>query len=185
MYKFLFELTKDKKYKELEVWLREEVRKKFWNGKFLVDKADESVIRPNLFIAAYVYPELLSKSEWVKCFNTVLPKLFVEWGGLTTLDKKSKEFVSNHTGENPKSYHNGDSWFWINNLAAIVLSRIDKKKYGKYIKKILNASVKEILYSGISGCGAELSSASCLSSEGCLNQAWSSAMLIELIEELS
>ncbi len=184
MYKLLFELTQDKEYKELEAWLREETRKRFWNGKYLMDSMDYDVIRPNLFIAAYVYPELLSKDEWATCFENVLPKLFLDWGGLSTIDKSNSLFVANHTGEDPKSYHNGDSWFWLNSLAAIVLSRIDGVKFGSYIKKILNASSKEIIYSGIAGCAAELSSASQLKSEGCLNQAWSNAMFIELIEEL-
>jgi hypothetical protein len=183
-YKLLFGLTNNKGYKQLEHNLMEKVKAKFWNGKFLVDDIDKQLIRPNLFIAAYVYPELLSKKEWISCFDSVLPKLFFDWGGLSTVDKTSSTFVSNHTGEDPKSYHNGDSWFWVNNLAAIVLNRIDKKKFSKYIKKILEASAKEILYSGIAGCGAELSSASSLKSEGCLNQAWSNAMFIELVKEL-
>ncbi|MFC1704973.1 amylo-alpha-1,6-glucosidase [Nanoarchaeota archaeon] len=184
MYKFLFKLTKDKKYQELETWLRDKVREKFWNGKYLSDGLNDKIIRPNLFIAAYIYPELLSKKEWSKCFETVLPKLFLDFGGLSTVDKTSKLFTPNHTGEEAISYHNGDSWFWVNNLAALVMGRINKTKFKKYIEKILNASTKEIIYSGISGCGAELSSASSLKSEGCLNQAWSNAMFIELVEEL-
>lgn len=184
VYNVLYSLTKKKKYKELRERLKSKVREKFWNGEYLTDSLDEPLIRPNLFIAAYVYPELLSKEEWSTCFENVLPKLFVDWGGLSTVDKTNPLFTSKHTGEDPKSYHNGDSWFWINNLAAIVLNRVDKKKFSRYIKKILDASAKELLYSGISGCGAELSSASELKSEGCLNQAWSSAMFIELVEGL-
>jgi hypothetical protein len=183
-YNLLFNLTKDKKYRRLEEELKEQVRIKFWNGSYLADNLNEDMIRPNLFIAAYVYPELLSKKEWIKCFDNVLPRLFLDFGGLSTVDKTHFSFNVKHTGENPTSYHNGDSWCWINNLAAIVLNRIDKKKYASYIKKILDASVKEILFSGIIGSSAELSSAEDLRSEGCLNQAWSNAMFIELVEEL-
>jgi hypothetical protein len=184
-YRFLFNLTKNKGYKQLEHNLVEKVKAKFWNGKFLVDDLEKQLIRPNLFIAAYVYPDLLSKKEWITCFENVLPKLFFDWGGLSTIDKTDPSFVPKHTGEDPKSYHNGDSWFWLNNLSALVLNRINGKKFNKYIKKIIEAGAKEILYSGISGCGAELSSASKLKSEGCLNQAWSNAMFIELVKELN
>ncbi|MBW2980075.1 hypothetical protein KY360_01485 [Candidatus Woesearchaeota archaeon] len=183
MYKFLFELTKNKKYKKLEDKLKDKVRGRFWNKRYLADGLNDNPVRPNVFIAAYIYPELLSKEEWSNCFKHILPRLFAGWGGLTTVDKGSEFFVENHTGEDPKSYHNGDSWFWVNNLAALVLNRINRKKFKDYINKILDAGVKEILYSGISGCAAELSSAKELKSEGCLNQAWSNAMFIELIEE--
>ena len=53
-----------------------------------------------------------------------------------------------------------------------------------YIKKILGASTEEILYKGAIGTAGELSSAKELRSEGCLMQAWSNALYIELVEEL-
>jgi len=146
MYKFLFELTKNKKYKELEDKLKDKSRERFWNGKYLIDGLGGKIIRPNLFIAAYIYPELLSKEEWSKCFENVLPRLFVDWGGLTTIDQTDSLFTSHHTGEDSKSYHNGDSWFWINNLAAIVLSRVDKKRFNNHIEKILNASLIIVIF---------------------------------------
>lgn len=83
-----------------------------------------------------------------------------------------------------RSYHRGDSWFWINNLAAICMHRLDKKKYQQQIKFICEASMKDILFNGIPGHHAELSSASELRSEGCLSQAWSAATFIELVHEL-
>ncbi|VVB81145.1 Amylo-alpha-1,6-glucosidase [uncultured archaeon] len=168
----------------LEQTLKDNVKKAFWNGKHLSDGAGDQTVRPNVFIAAYAYPELLSKKDWIACFDFVLPKLWLDWGGLSTVDKSHSSFVKNHTGENSKSYHSGDSWFWINNLAGVVLFAFDKKKYKNYIQHILKASTREILEEGVIGHHAELSSASKLLSEGCLVQAWSSAMYIELIEEL-
>ncbi len=137
-----------------------------------------------MFIAAYVYPALLTNKEWEVCFNNILPKLWLEWGGLSTIDVSSPYFCDGYSGENPKSYHNGDSWFWINNLAAMVLYRINKRKFKRYIDKIVKASTQEILWGGMIGHHAELSSAKELRSEGCLSQAWSSAMYVELINEL-
>jgi glycogen debranching enzyme len=183
-FNLIFKLTNDETYKKLEEDLRKKVKEKFWNGNFLADGLDDFTIRPNLFIAAYIYPNLLSKDEWKKCFENVLPKLWLEWGGLSTIDKSSDYFCDTYSGEIPKSYHNGDSWFWVNNLVALVLFKIDEKKFKKYIDKILSASTYEILWKGFIGCHTEITSAKELMSEGCLDQTWSSAMYVELVDEV-
>lgn len=161
--------------------LQKTVKAVFWNGKCLNDGKDDPTIRPNVFIAAYVYPELLTHNEWASCFDHVLPKLWLDWGGLATIAKDHPLFTDNSTGEDVKSYHRGDSWFWINNMAAIVMRRTYLIRYKKYIEAILDASTKELLFMGAIGHHAELSSASHLSSEGCLAQAWSDAMYLELV----
>ncbi len=183
-YKLMYKLNNNKIYQKFEKKLKKEVIDKFWNKKWLADGVDDFTIRPNIFIAYYMYPKLLAQTEWVTCFNNALKCLWNNWGGIATIDKKDSLFRSRHTGENNKSYHNGDSWFWINNLAAIVLHRLDKKRYKKYINKILEASTKEILWQGMIGHHAELSSSYDLKSEGCLAQAWSAAMYIEMINEI-
>ena len=65
------------------------------------------------------------------------------------------------------------------------MNKINNKKYKKNIEKILQASTQEILWGGIIGAHSELSSAESLNSEGCLNQSWSNAMYVELIDSLS
>lgn len=172
------------KRKKLELMLKKKVKDQFWNGTYLKDSPKDSTIRPNIFIAAYVYPGLLSKKEWMSCFDYVLPKLWLSWGGFSTIDKSDSRFVAKHTGEDSASYHNGDSWYWVNNLAAIVLSRIDKRKYKKYIDAVFWASTREIMEMGAMGHHAEVSSASKQTSSGCLAQAWSAAMYVELCREL-
>ena len=184
MYRLMHEITNNRIYRELEDSLKKEVMDKFWNKKYLADGLNDFTIRPNIFIAAYIYPEILTKKEWITCFDNVLKHLWNDWGGVSTIDKNNPLFRPEHTGENNESYHNGDSWFWINNLAAITLYRLDKKRYKKYIDKILEASTKEILWQGAIGHHAELSSSCGLRSEGCLAQAWSAAMYIELINEI-
>lgn len=179
---FMLKLGNKNKF---EMELKNKVREKFWNGKFLKDCIDDETIRPNIFIAAYIYPELLSNEEWVVCFEYALKKLWLGWGGLSTIDKSNTLFSSRHTGEIIVSYHNGDSWFWLNNLAALTLYKTGKKKFAGYIKKILNASKSEILWKGVISHHAELSPASLFGSEGCLMQAWSSAMFIELINRMN
>ena len=185
MHELMFELTQNQKYKVLENILKSKVKEKFWNGKILADGLDDFTIRSNIFIAAYVYPELLTKGEWETCFDNALKSLWLDWGAVATIDKSNPLYTDTCTGEqNIKSYHRGDSWFWINNLAALVLYKLNKKKFNKSIKKIIEASTEEILWKGCIGCHSELSSAKELTSHGCFNQAWSNAMFIEMVDEV-
>ncbi len=184
IYKLLFELTLNQKYKILKNTLKIKIKNKFWNEIILADGLNDFTIRPNMFIAAYVCPELLKNNEWEICFNNALKSLWLDWGGLSTIDKKNPLFTDTYTGEDIKSYHRGDSWFWINNLTALTLFNINKIKFNNQIKKIIEASTEEILWKGCIGCHAELSSAKELQSRGCFNQAWSNAMFIEMIDDV-
>ncbi|HLC64600.1 MAG TPA: amylo-alpha-1,6-glucosidase, partial [Candidatus Nanoarchaeia archaeon] len=140
MYKLAYELTEDEKFREMELRLKEKTKKGFFRNGILFDGLNDSTIRPNLFIAAYVYPELLSQKEWSLCLENALKRLWLPWGGISTIDTSSPLFQSEHTGENPKSYHNGDSWFWLNNLAALVMYGVDKKKFKQDIDAIIKSS---------------------------------------------
>ncbi len=184
IYELAFKLTKQVIYQKLRNSLITNVRNKMFHNGYLKDGVDDSIIRPNIFIAYYVCPMLLSKKEWEKCFKISLEKLWLEWGGISTIDKKHPLFTLNYTGENNQSYHRGDAWYWLNNMAAICLNRVNKKKFKKYINKIYSASEKDILWQGAIGSSSEISSAFHQTSDGCLNQAWSNAMFIELFNEL-
>lgn len=190
LYNLAYELTRKKKYLVLERHLKKQVRERFLRNKILADGFDpdrgvaDFTVRPNIFLAAYIYPELLKKNEWIECFENVLPKLWLDWGGFSTIDQREFRFHPNYTGEDPRSYHNGDSWFYLNNLAALILCRFSRKKFKKYIDKTLKASTDEILWRGMVGHHAELSSAEKRESGGCFAQAWSSALYIEAVKEI-
>ncbi len=184
LYKLAFEITGQNRYREMEEELKRRVRENFWNGEALADGLEDWTVRPNIFIAAYVYPELLDKDEWMRCFEGALAKLWLEWGGLATVDKENPAFQRRHSGENGRSYHNGDSWFWLNNLAASVLYGFDAEKFGEFAARILEASTEEILWSGAVGHHSELSSAESLGSEGCWAQAWSAALYLETLNKI-
>ncbi len=176
-------------YGRMEGEMKQKVKNVFFDGENLYDgyyphkDIIEKEIRPNIFIAAYIYPELLQKKEWIKCFDNALAKLWLPWGGIATLNKESEGFYWEHTGESPESYHQGDSWFYINNLTACVLSKLNKRKYGSYIEKIMQASQEEILWMGAVGSHGEVSSAKALESRGAVSQAWSCAMYLEAKEK--
>ncbi|MBI4438640.1 hypothetical protein HY640_01785 [Candidatus Woesearchaeota archaeon] len=184
VYDLLLRLTKEQEYAELRDRLAEKVKSRFWNGAVLADGLDDFTPRPNAFIAAYVWPGLLSKEEWSVCFRSLIGSLWLDWGGFASIDKLHPLFKAEHSGEPPISYHRGDSWFWINNLAAICMARVNRKAFGSYIKAVYDASSKDLLWSGALGSCSELSSAMEQRAEGSLSQAWSSAMHIELAEEL-
>jgi hypothetical protein len=184
IYNLLHKLTKNDQYKILEKELKLKVREKFHKNKVLFDGPEDKTIRPNIFLAAYLYPELLSKKEWELCFDKILPKLYLNWGGLSSMDITSSEFIPKDTGENSASYHNGNSWYWINNLAALVLYKLNPRKYSSYINGIMEASTNEILYCGIAGHHSEVSSAENQTFSGCNAQLWSVAMYLEVFDEI-
>jgi glycogen debranching enzyme len=169
-------------YADMEKKMAKEVRDHFWKKPLLFDGDNDPTIRPNVFIASYIYPDLLTAREWTACFDNALSRLWLDWGGLSTIDRSHPWFTENYTGENNRSYHRGDSWFFLNCIAAIAMYRVNRQRYRTYIKKIIDAAAKECLTMGVIGHNAEVSSASGLAGEGSLSQAWSSAMFIELLD---
>lgn len=182
--KIMYTLTKERYLKDLEEQLIKYTKENFYTGKILKDGINDFSIRPNIFLAYYFCNEFLSKKEWCKVFDNSLPNIWDEWGGFSSIEKTSPLFQHSYTGENNLSYHHGDSWFFLNNLAALCMYRLNKSKYKKYIKKILEASMQDILWQGYIGFHSELSSSSELKAQGCKAQSWSSALFIELVREL-
>lgn len=144
----------------------------------------DKTMRPNVFLAYYINSDLVSKQVWEKTFDNVLNECWLEWGGLASISKKNSLFQETHTGMNNKSYHRGDSWFFVNNIAAISMLKLNKQKYYNYIKTIFDASTFEKNNLGFLGQCAEISNAKNLSSEGSFAQAWSASTLFELEEEI-
>jgi len=186
MYNLAAKLTGERKYFELEHELSKKVREYFWNEEILKDGIDDRESRPNIFLAFYIYPELLFKHEWSKAFSSALEDLFLEWGGLASISKNSPLFCGKYRGclDVDQSYHHGDSWYFLNNISSMALRRVDARKFEKNIDAILHASTYDILWQGILGQHAELSSAEKFTSLGCRAQAWSCAMYVEAIDDI-
>lgn len=182
-YSLLLGQTKKDKYKKLLTMLSENVKKHFYKNGYLWDTPDDPTMRPNVFLAYYLYSPLLKRSEWESCFDVALSELFLKWGGLASVAKSSASFHKEDTGELSAAYHNGDSWYWINNLAARAMFEVDPHKYSPYISTMMEASTKEILYKGALGHHAEISSANKQTSAGCGAQLWSAAMYLEFFEK--
>lgn len=182
LYKLLYAETGNDQYKILLEELERETLEKFYRNEILWDSPDSSTIRPNVFLAYYLYPELLTAEKWEKCFDRILPELYLGWGGISTISQADSRFVPQDSGENSPSYHNGNSWYFLSNLAAIALYKVNAAKYSEYINEIMEASTREILYMGAIGHHSEISSANRQQSLGCEAQLWSSAMYLNFFD---
>src|SRR5665811_1810239 len=89
-------------------------------------------------------------------------------------------YLGAYTGEDNTSYHAGDSWFFVNNIAAIVLYRFDREKYRDYIEKIFKASTYNILWQQAAGRPSEVSSSNIFAGQGSSVQAFSAATYVYL-----
>ena len=174
-------LERKEQFSNLEDETKEFVRKEFFDGTILKDGKDDPTVRPNIFLAYYLYSDILTNKEWETVFDNSIPKLWLPWGGFTTIDKTSALYCPDYTGEDNRSYHRGDSWFFVNNIAAISMFSLNKDKYKEYIEKIVNASTKDILYNGVIGRPSEVSSASSQKAQGCGFQLWSAATYAEMM----
>ncbi|RME54619.1 hypothetical protein D6777_03300 [Candidatus Woesearchaeota archaeon] len=168
--------------RELEQELKQKVRELFLFKNYLKDSPQDETIRPNIFLAHYYYPDLVD--DWLPCIKKVLPKLWCKWGGVSTLDKNNPSFHKEHTGIDSKSYHSGDSWYYLNNIAAMVMLNVSKKEFKDKINAIIDSSCHDILWSGILGHHSSQSSAGKQSSSGTLCSSASASTFIELINSL-
>jgi len=136
---------------------------------------------PNLPLIYLFGSYLLAKKDWEKIFDEFINEFYLDWGGISTERKSSSSFQKEHTGEDPQSYHSGDSWYFLNNLFAFALKEINFKKYHQIIYKVIKASLSDLLTDGALGFSSELSSAKERRSEGSLVQLWSLASLVKLL----
>jgi hypothetical protein len=160
-------------------------RSVLFRDKALLDGIENGIpdltVRPNIFLAYYLYPKLLTPAQWRDAFGSALPRLWLDWGGLSSIDTKSPLFTPRYAGMRNNSYHRGDSWYWLNALAAICLQQLDARQYRVEIAKLRAACITDLLFQGAIGHCSELSSAAEQEWGGCFAQAWSAAMLYELL----
>lgn len=169
---------------ELECEFNSYLRKKYFRNSLLYDEINTDRLTSNVFLIYYIYPDLLSKKEWNIVFDNSLEKLKTTWGAISSLNREDNNFHQNYSGENNQSYHNGDSWHFMNSITAICLNKIDKIKYKKEINDIINLLNKDILQLGTIGFCSEISSSNKQKAQGNLAQLWSSALYCEMINEL-
>jgi len=187
MYELLTKLSsrinKDPKEHELN-HVKKVIKKLFVKDNLLhdryVDGSVDKTKRPNVFLAWYLYPQGIRRKIWMKTFKDIIHHCWCDWGGLTSIGKNDEKYHPRYTGKNNKSYHRGDSWYYVNNIAAIAMYNIAKHTFMKHIHKIHEASLKDWEHLGAIGACSEISSAEKQTGEGTFSQAWSMATLDEL-----
>ncbi|MFA7171728.1 MAG: amylo-alpha-1,6-glucosidase, partial [Candidatus Paceibacterota bacterium] len=98
LYRFLYLETDNDQYKMLLEDLERETIRRFYREEMLWDCVDGGTIRPNIFLAYHLYPELLVKEKWERCFDKILPELYLEWGGIASLSQVDSRFVAKDSG---------------------------------------------------------------------------------------
>jgi hypothetical protein len=147
----------------------------------IIKKIKENPIDVNLVFAFLFLEDIFSLQEWKNFFEKLLKENYLLWGGLATLSLNNPKFLDEDDGEKAKAYHQGDSWYFLNNLLAYSLAKIDFPKFKNFIQKIIESSLFDLFFDGALGWSSEISSAKERKSEGCLVQTWSIASLIFLL----
>jgi|GEM_PF-2216824 len=144
----LFMLTDDDIYHFKKKRLLRVVRENF-DGAYVLDRKDSPEIRPNSFIACFFAPEIFLRADWEKTFDAHLREtdLWLEWGGLRLLSQTDLNFDPDRDGV---------SWFFLNNIAAISLNRLNERKYKPQISQIFSASGKNIIWQEHTGRPCEV-----------------------------
>lgn len=172
-------------FKQLYLKEKKELQKRLFEiAKENVSDANEYIelYRPNIFLVYQLLPNLFLKPVWRKILWEVYEKIKLTWGGLASLATDLDNFQWIHTGENPKSYHNGDSWHFLNILAAKTFFELKEDYLGN---KILKSVIESLLKLGTPGYLSELSDAKMLSAQGSPIQIWSMATLVNLLDYLN
>lgn len=148
---------------------------------YIIDGLERFEIRPNFLLAWYFSENLAKKLGFRDYLENNLEQLFLDWGGISSLSKCHPLHYKEHTGIDSKSYHNGDSWYFINNITALILL---KEKLIEKAYKIIDASLNDLFLKFFTGAHSEISSASKQESFGCFDQLWSNATLLEVLSFL-
>jgi hypothetical protein len=174
----------DASYQETYETVKQAVQQHLVKSGVAYDGREDGVLdwrrRPNVFLAYYLHSDMLPDAVWEQTFDRVIDACWLDWGGLSSIGIEDALFCSHHTGVDNRSYHRGDSWYYVNNIAAMALHDLNPQKYLKYVEAIRRASRKDKENHGAIGACSEISSAAEQTSHGCFSQAWSDATLREL-----
>jgi len=167
-------------YKKLALKEKERLQSRLF--KVIYDKLNPEeeleICRPNIFLVYQLLPKLFWPLVWRSIIFKIIEKIKLPWGGFSSAPQNNKDFYWVHTGEDSRSYHQGDSWHFLNALGAKTLFEL---KEDKLAKKTMDALNKEILTLGALGYISELSSARKEESQGALIQTWSMCSFLDLL----
>ena len=191
MLSFAFTLTGYEHYANKRNHLIENVRARFIaaDGR-IIDHIDTDgnaceYAMHNAFLAYVIEPDLFEYGTWEWTFDEWLVRLTKPEnpGMIFSLEERSPLFRPYHEGASDASYHRGDSWLFMNHIAGLALTRLNRDRYQERVDAIVDASVHDCLELGAFLGLSEVSSAYVQDSNGCWAQTWSAATLLELLDE--
>jgi hypothetical protein len=150
----------------------------------ITKKIKENPVDTNLIFAFLFLEDIFTLNEWRNFFEKLLKENYLSWGSLATLPLNDPKFLDEDDGEKANAYHQGNSWYFLNNLLAYSLAKINFKKFKNFIQKIIENSFLDLFFDGALGWSSEISSAKERKSEGSLVQTWSIASLVFLFSFL-
>jgi predicted glycogen debranching enzyme len=180
--------------RKLTAQLERNFEKTFWNetNGCLYDTVNEDSndpsIRPNQLIALYLPYQLLGRRKAKRLLFTCEQELFCP-AGMYSLAKSDQAFKGQYQGDQTErdlAYHQGTIWPFLIGYYLIALLHNDSKPAAakKKVAGILNDFYALLEKHDLSYV-PELFDPESMNPEGCISQAWSVALLIEVIVELA
>lgn len=149
--------------------------------KKIINEINQEMFDINLIFVFFFLSDIFPKQKWINLFDKMLKKYFLDWGGLSTIEKTDKNFQKEDKGENSLAYHSGDSWYYLNNIFVQTLKINSIQKFQIQTNQIIMSSLEDILIDGALGFASEISDAQERKSKGALVQLWSIASFLSLI----
>lgn len=163
----------NKSYVEKANYFKEKLKKE------VLQNLDSNLVFVYLFLKG-----IFTQNKWQIIFENLLKNFYLDWGGVSTLAKNDPNFKEEDDGEKASAYHQGDSWYYLNNLYASALYKINYKKFSNEVNQIIKSSLIDLLLDGALGFSSEVSSAKERKSQNSLVQLWSMASLTYLLSSL-
>jgi len=191
------ELTNDQTHvgdiKKLQSNIKINFEKIFWDKSIhcLADtdkfKADKR-ITPNQLFALYLpFHDIVGFNKSKQVLHTIQSKLLTSVG-LKSLNSEHKDFHRFYSGsekERAVSYHQGTIWTYLLGVYCVAYLNVYSnsttiKEYIEDILVVFYKSLKEYKFDTI----PEVFEVNTLRPDGCISQAWSTALILEAIEKL-
>ncbi|MFC1741731.1 hypothetical protein ACFL3V_04310 [Nanoarchaeota archaeon] len=140
LYDLAYSLTKSEKYGSVSEGLRKRCKDILLDDVFRIRKTSASIDNVfSVFMTAYVCPNILTQSEWTECFDIVLDRFNHNFKSLRgKMPARGKSAVDIEL-------------FGLSSLAAIVLRRVDAKRYASVVGDVVRMNTSETLFKGLIG----------------------------------
>lgn len=166
----------------------------FWNPAlgychdFVNEQEINAQCRPNQIIAAALPYSMLSKTMAKSILHTVEKHLLTPYG-LRTLSPEDPHYCTTYAGntlQRDSAYHNGTVWPWLlGPFTDALLQFSSKANARKVLEPCLQALWQHITTQAGIGCISEIFDASApFHPRGCIQQAWSVAEVIRMVNLL-